>query len=56
MNLTEIQHILEELSAEEQTAFAAWIGDRDRARWDEEIQRDFSPGGAGMELLNSMKR
>jgi hypothetical protein len=39
-----------ELRAEERTAPAAWIVDWDRARWDEEIERDFSPGGAGMEL------
>ena len=41
MNLTQIQHVIEELPAEEQTALAAWIVDRDRARWDEEIERDF---------------
>ena len=25
-------------------------------RWDEEIERDFSPGGAGMELLGQVKQ
>ena len=55
MDLTEIQHIIEELPAEEQTALAAWIAERDRARWDEEIERDFSPTGAGMELLDKVK-
>jgi len=40
-----------ELPAEDQTALAAWIADRDRAHWDEEIARDFSPGGAGMDRL-----
>jgi hypothetical protein len=44
-----------ELPAEE-TALAAWIADRDRARWDEEIVRDSSPGGAGMELLDRVKQ
>ena len=56
MNLTQIQHVIEELPAEEQTALAAWIVDRDRARWDEQIERDFSPGGAGMKLLDSVKK
>jgi hypothetical protein len=56
MNLTQIQQVIEELAAEEQTALAAWIVDRDRARWDEEIERDFSPGGAGMELLDRVKK
>ena len=55
MNLTQIQHVIEELPAEEQTALAAWIVDRDRARWDEEMERDFSAGGAGMELLDRVK-
>ena len=56
MSITEIQHVIQELPAEEQTALAAWIVDRDRARWDEEIERDFSPGGAGMELLDRVKK
>ena len=38
------------------TALAAWIVDRDRGRWDEEIERDFSPGGAGMELLDRVRK
>jgi hypothetical protein len=56
MNLAEIQHVIEELPAEEQTELAAWIVGRDRARWDEEIERDFSLGGAGMELLDRVKK
>jgi hypothetical protein len=28
---------------------------RDEAEWDAEIERDFSPGGAGIELLEEMK-
>ena len=56
MDLTQIQHFIEELPPEEQTALAVWIVDRDRARWDEEIERDFSPGGAGMELLGRVKK
>ena len=56
MDLTQIQHAIVELPAEDQTALAAWIVDRDRARWDEEIERDFSPGGAGMELLERVRK
>lgn len=55
MDRAQIQHVIEELPAEEQAALAAWIVDRDRARWNEEIERDFSPGGAGMELLDKVK-
>jgi len=32
-----------------------WLADRDRRQWDSEIERDFSPDGAGMELLNQVK-
>ena len=56
MNLAEIQHVSEELPEKDQTALASWIASRDRARWDEEIERDFSPGGAGMELLENVKQ
>jgi len=55
VDLTQIQHVIEDLPAAEQTVLAAWI-DRDRARWDEEIERDFSAGGAGMELLDRVKK
>ena len=56
MDLTQIQHAIVELPAEEQTALAAWIADRDRAPWDEEIARDFSPDGTGTELLDRVRR
>jgi len=56
VDLTQIQHVIEDLPAAEQTVLAAWIVDRDRARWDEEIERDFSVGGAGMELLDRVKK
>ena len=56
MDLTQIQHVIEDLPAAEQTALVAWIVDRDRARWDEEIERDFSSGGAVMDLLDRVKQ
>ena len=56
MNLAQIQHVIEELPVEDQTALAAWIVNRERARWDEEIEQDFSPGGAGMDLLDKVKQ
>jgi hypothetical protein len=55
MNLAEIQHAIEELPKEEQAALAAWLAERDQAEWDAEIEHDFSPGGAGMSLLQEMK-
>ena len=55
MDLAEIQHAIEELSKEQRAALAAWLSERDQAEWDAEIERDFSPGGPGMELLEEMK-
>jgi hypothetical protein len=56
VDLAQIQHVIEDLPPAEQAALAAWIVGRDQARWDEEIERDFSPGGAGMELLDRVKK
>jgi hypothetical protein len=56
MDMAQIQLAIEELPPEDQTALAAWVVDRDRVRWDEQIERDFSPGGAGMELLDRVKK
>ena len=55
MDLAEIQHAIEELPQEQQAVLAAWLAERDQAEWDAEIERDFSPGGAGMALLEEMK-
>jgi hypothetical protein len=55
MDLAEIQHAIEELPADQQTVLASWLAERDQAQWDAEIERDFSPGGAGIELLEEMK-
>jgi hypothetical protein len=55
MDLSEIQRAIETLPKEEQAALAAWLSERDQSEWDAEIERDFSPGGAGIELLEEMK-
>lgn len=55
MDLTEIQRAIETLPKDEQAALAAWLSAREQAEWDAEIERDFSPGGAGMALLEEMK-
>ena len=56
MDLPQIQLAIEGLPPADQDALAAWIADRDRARWDEEIEQDFSPGGPGLELLDRVKK
>jgi len=55
MGLPEIQHAIEMLSTEQQTALLDWLAERDRRQWDAQLERDFSPGGAGMDLLDRVK-
>jgi hypothetical protein len=55
MTFAEIQHAIEKLPEDQLTVLAAWVAERARAGWDEQIERDFSPGGAGMELLRHVK-
>ena len=55
MSLSEIQQAVEALSPDEQAALTKWMADRDNELWDLEMERDFAPGGAGMELLEEAK-
>jgi hypothetical protein len=55
MSLAEIQSAIEALPAEQQAALLDWLADRDRRQWDTELERDFSAGGAGMNLLEQVK-
>jgi hypothetical protein len=55
MDLAEIQHAIEALPKDQQAALAAWLAERYQAEWDAEIDRDFSPGGASVALLEEMK-
>jgi hypothetical protein len=52
----EIQRAIEDLPADEQTKLAAWMAERDRVARDAEIERDFSPGGAGSALLENVRQ
>jgi hypothetical protein len=56
MDLAEIQHAIAELPKEQQAALAAWLAERDQSEWEAQIERDFAPGGAGVALLEEMKR
>ena len=55
MDLTQIQHAIETLSPEQQAALLDWLAERDRRYWDAQIERDFSSGGAGMDILDRVK-
>jgi hypothetical protein len=55
MDLADIQRAIETLPKDQQAALAAWLSARNQGEWDAEIERDFSPGGAGIALLEEMK-
>jgi hypothetical protein len=55
MDLPEIQHAIEALPKDQQATLAAWLFERDQTEWEVEIEHDFSPGGAGIALLEEMK-
>lgn len=55
MDTGEIQHAIETLPPEQQLILLDWLAGRDRREWDAQIERDFSPGGAGMNLLEGVK-
>jgi len=55
MDIVDIQHEIEELPIEQQAALLNWLAERDRLGRDGEIERDFSPGGRGADLLDHVK-
>lgn len=55
MELAEIQQAIQQLSKDQQTALAAWFAERDQIAWENEIERDFAVGGAGLAFLEEMK-
>jgi len=56
MTLDAIKEAIEQLPPEQQTVLASWLSERDGKAWDEQIQRDFSPGGHGTPLLADLER
>ncbi|SPE41227.1 hypothetical protein SBA3_4130002 [Candidatus Sulfopaludibacter sp. SbA3] len=55
MDIGEIQHAIEALPPEQQMTLLDWLAERDRREWDAQIERDFSSGGAGMNLLERVR-
>jgi hypothetical protein len=56
MDIREIQIAIEGLPTEQQRTLLDWLAERDFERWDTQIEKDFSEGGGGMELLDRVKR
>ncbi len=56
MTLDAIKEAIESLPPEQQTVLATWLSERDWKTWDEQIERDFAPGGPGAPLLAELER
>ena len=56
MTLAAIKEPIEQLPPDEQTILVNWLSERDWKAWDEQIERDFSPGGCGVSLLAELER
>jgi hypothetical protein len=56
MTLPEIQKAIESLPQDEQTKLATWVAQRDLGAWDAEMEKDFSAGGAGGEILEDFRQ
>jgi hypothetical protein len=56
MTLDAIKDAIQHLPEEERRQLAGWFDAMEEAAWDEEIERDFAPGGRGEQLANQMQR
>jgi hypothetical protein len=56
MTLDAIKDAIQHLPEEERRQLAGWFDAMEEAAWDEEIKRDFAPGGRGEPLANQIKR
>jgi hypothetical protein len=56
MTLEAIKEAIGQLPPEQQTILASWLSERDWSAWDEQIERDFAPGGRGTPLLAELER
>jgi len=54
MSLAEIEEAVDKLSPAELAKLAAHIARRDKLAWDEEIEKDFSPGGKHEKALEKI--
>jgi hypothetical protein len=54
MSLAEIEKAVDELSPAELAKLASYISHRDKLAWDQEIEKDFSPGGKHTKVLEKI--
>ena len=54
MSLAEIEKAVDALSPEELAKLAAYIVRHDKLVWDEQLERDFSPGGKHAAVIDKV--
>jgi hypothetical protein len=54
MSLAEIEKAVDALSPEELAKLAAYIARHDKLAWDEQLERDFSPGGKHVAVIDKV--
>jgi hypothetical protein len=56
MTLEAIKEAIQHLPEEERRQLAGWFEAMEEAAWDEEMERDFAPGGKGERLASEIRR
>jgi hypothetical protein len=56
MTVDAIQDAIKQLPEPERRRLADWLEGLEAQAWDEQIERDFSPGGPGIPFLEEVKR
>jgi hypothetical protein len=56
MTLEAIKEAIGHLPEPDRRKLADWLADLEEHAWDEQIERDFSPGGPGLPLLEQVKQ
>ena len=51
MSLEAVKEAIAQLSTEDRLALESWLAES----WDAQMEEDFSPGGAGMQLVEKVK-
>lgn len=55
MTIEALKEEIEHLGEAQRRELAGWFAEVEARAWEAEIERDFSPGGAGMPFLEEMK-
>jgi hypothetical protein len=56
MTIEAIKEAIQHLPEEERRKLAGWFERMEEAAWDEELKRDFAPGGRGERLAKQIQR